>query len=176
MKPLVALLIISTNILSRLLPHLPNFSPEIVFTLYLSMKYEKLTTSIMIALSMTIVSDVLLSWVYIWSTFGAWTVFTYSALWVIVLMGRRLKTHHIGKSFYVITVIATLFYWGWTNAGTFLLSGLYPHSWNGFIACYTLALPFLANSFAGSMLWCTIMSACDHYLPSKIQQSVKYRL
>lgn len=65
--------------------------------------------------------------------------------------------------------LATVAYWIWTNFGTWLIEGLYPHTLTGFVSCYTLALPFLANSLAASIAWCATIVLCEHYFPKNKQ-------
>ena len=48
---------------------------------------------------------------------------------------------------------ASFGFWIWTNFGVWLTSHLYPKSFAGLIACYTLALPFLRNALLGDLIW-----------------------
>lgn len=153
--------IISFGILTRLIPHWPNFSPEIVFALYLGMKNTALRTSAYI-LSMAVISDLFLGF-----GIGSWAIFTYSALLVISGVGVYIKEKGFGVGFMVSAASVTFAYWMWTNFGTWLLSPLYPHTPAGFVACYTLALPFLGNALAASFAWCAIITLCETYLPKK---------
>ncbi len=167
MKPLVIILIITCSIFSRLVPHLPNFSPEIVFTLYLGMKSNKILAYLNIFL-MAAISDILLSLTHPWPAFGDWTLFTYSALFIIGTVGLIIKNKGYGIVFVNMTGGSALFYWIWTNAGTWLTSGMYSHTLSGLIDCYVLALPFLATSVAASIIWCAAIIACEFYVPTTI--------
>ena len=153
----MGLLIICFGILTRLIPHLPNFSPEIVFALYLGMKYSKALALLMILL-IAAISDLLLGW-----GFGSWALFTYSALLTIGWIGMCSKNHY-GKKFIINAGGVTVAYWLWTNFGVWLIENIYPHTLTGFIACYSMALPFLTNSLMASIAWSIIIILCENYL------------
>lgn len=171
MKPLITLLIMACGIFSRLIPHLPNFSPEIVFALYLGTKNSKIMTLLTI-LVMATLSDVLLSWQHAWAAFGKWTFFTYSALLIIGMVGRVIKKYGYGNPFFMMGGVSTLFYWLWTNFGTWLISDLYPHTLSGFLECYIFGLPFLGMSVTASILWCAIIVVSERYLTQSLTQSI----
>lgn len=157
----LVIFIVSFGILTRVIPHIPNFSPEIVFALYLGMKNTGLRASAYI-LSMALISDLLLGF-----GIGSWAIFTYSAFLAIGGIGIYIKNKGFGVSFVLSAASVTLAYWAWTNFGAWLLSPLYPHTLAGFVTCYTLALPFLSNALAASLAWCAIITLCETYLPRK---------
>lgn len=159
----LTLLIITCGILSRLIPHLPNFSPEIVFALYLGTKHSK-TSAYMNILLMAVISDLLLSWGHAWPAFGDWTIFTYSALLIIGWIGEHEKLQKYDKKFIITAFAVTLAYWIWTNLGVWLMSNSYSHSLPGLIQCYEMALPFLSTSLAAGGIWCAIILVCEHYV------------
>ncbi len=160
-----ATLIICAGILTKIIPHFPNFSPEIVFALYLGIRSSK-GLAWMYILLMAIVSDILFGWQNpAYSSFGNWTIFTYSALLAIGWIGTTIKKKVFGVAFMWVSCAATITYWLWTNFGVWLIAGIYPQTLTGFVACYTLALPFLANSLAASFAWCAIIVACKYYIP-----------
>jgi hypothetical protein len=164
MKPLVILLVISCGIFSRLIPHLPNFSPEIVFALYLGMKNDRPLIGSITILLMAIMSDILLSIHHpTWPAFGQWTLFTYSALLVIGWIGNAQRSSGYAMTFSISAFGATLGYWIWTNLGVWLMGNMYPHTGSGLMACYTLALPFLSTAIAASIAWCSIIMVGEKY-------------
>ena len=159
--------IICFGIFTRLIPHFPNFSSEIVFALYLGMKSPKQLICLTIFL-MAMISDLLIGWQHPeFSSFGDWTLFTYSALLVIGGTGLFIRKKGFGVVFMRTSCAITVAYWIWTNFGTWLMAGLYPHTSTGFFMCYTLALPFLANSLAASIAWCVIIMLCENYFSKK---------
>lgn len=156
-------LIISLSVLSRLIPHAPNFSPEIILALYLGMKSRRQFAFLNIVL-MAIISDLLISVQHPhFSGFGDWTLFTYSALLAIGGIGLLIKQKGFSLLFIESSGIATLFYWLWTNFGTWLTSGLYPHTLIGWSVCLTTALPFLASSLLVNAIGCALIIAIENF-------------
>ncbi|MES2205137.1 MAG: DUF6580 family putative transport protein [Pseudomonadota bacterium] len=153
--------IISFGILTRLIPHLPNFSPEIIFALYLGMKNTPLRASAFIIL-MAVISDLLLGF-----GIGSWALLTYSALLITGGVGFWIRKKGFSATFMGTSCAVTLGYWIWTNFGTWFITALYPHNAAGLVKCYTLALPFLANSLAASFAWCAIIVVCENYFSKK---------
>lgn len=169
MKLALLCLIIFLDILNRVFPHIPNFSPSTVFALYLGMKCSKKIAYLAI-LTMTMLSDFILHLEFHWPMIGNWTFFTYSALIMISSTGYLFKQSGYGHSFFLNCVNSSLFYWLWTNAGTWLISPLYPHSFSGFISCYIMALPFLTWALIGSLFWSSMISIMEYYF-----EIIKYK-
>ncbi len=158
----MSLFIVIFSIAIRLIPHLPNFSPEIIFALYLGMKNTKIHAGLYILL-MAILSDLLLGF-----SLGSWVIFTYSALLAIGAVGFYIKKKGFGGVFMASAGGGvTLAYWFWTNLGSWLFTTMYTHTLDGFIACYTLALPFLGSALAASFAWCAIIAVCEIYVAKK---------
>lgn len=157
----MSVIIVIIGIFTRLIPHFPNFSPEIVFALYLGMKHSKRVALFAIVL-MAIISDILLGF-----GIGYWAIFTYSALLVIGWIGTYIKSHQYGLVFIIQSAMVTVGYWVWTNFGTWLMTNMYAQTLAGLMKCYVLALPFLTNSLGASFAWCAIIVFCENYLVKK---------
>jgi hypothetical protein len=143
----IVLLSILILIISRLIPHPPNFSPMIVIALLLAREC-KLSIAVFSMLFSFLISDALLSWWQGYPVFGDWSLFTYSALISITVCSIYVR----GFGF-ISAINGTLFYWWWTNLGVWLTSDIYTHSSNGLMSCFIAALPFLGYSLMGTMVW-----------------------
>lgn len=155
--------IIIVGIFSRIIPHMPNFSPEIIFAMYLGVQLNKLWTCIAVFL-MVFLSDTILSFQYGYHIIGSWSFFTYSALIIIGLIGTGRWVKSSGAKFLIGGLVLTSGYWGWTNFGVWLLSDMYPHNLNGISSCYLLALPFLKTSLESSLIWVLVILAYEYSL------------
>lgn len=140
------------------MPHLPNFSPELVFSLYFLISYKK-TPALFSMFSMWVICDMSFALIYDFPMFGSWSWFTYSALllFFIASMILKWKVKLSQTSFILFSLSGSLVYWLWTNLGVWLLSGIYPHNSSGFIDCYFLALPFLGYSVLSSLFWASVL-------------------
>lgn len=153
----IALLFIVVGILGRALIHIPNVTPLSAICLLLPLFFST-RLSLLITLIVLILSDIVLHILLSIPYFGAWTWFTYSGWLCIAYQGHHLKKHFsVRKSLY-FTTGAALFFWLWTNFGTWLCSTVYPHTATGLLTCYIAGLPFLRNSLAGDLLWITALA------------------
>ena len=147
--------IVLISILTRVMPHIPNFSPEIVLAFYLGSKLPRFTVLGWIIV-MAVVSDVVICLVHGYALFGLWSVFSYSALLAIGCSGLWCRDQY-GSCFVVGSAAVTLGFWLWTNLGTFLVGGVYPNTAAGLWVCYVMALPFLGVSLISGLLCCAVI-------------------
>ena len=86
-------------------------------------------------------------------------MFTWSGMLMFAALGFALS----GRVTAVRTIAAaaggSVAFFAWTNFGVWLLSGMYPHTAPGLVACYTLALPFLRNSLLGDVAFSGLLFA-----------------
>lgn len=160
---LLSFSLVIVGIITRIIPHAPNFTPEIMFALYLGVQYTRLR-AILFILLMAIVADIIIGWHSVYSLFGMWTLFTYSALIIIGLCGRINILQWPKTAFLCGGLLSTIGFWLWTNGGVWLYSGMYTHNLSGFFECYILALPFLNTALAGSLVWGIIIIAYEYIL------------
>lgn len=131
-------------IIGRLLPHPPDFSPIPALCLLLSQTYSK-KISVFLMLSTIFISDILLAVINGYPWIGGWAFFTYSGYIICILAIR--KTNSAWFSLFAMTLL----FWVWSNFGVWITN--FPYTLNGVISCYLLALPFLANSIVGGIVW-----------------------
>jgi len=139
-------------VIFKITPHLPNFSPELVFAVFVGCRYNKLTQALLI-LALLVSCDVLYCATSPFQAFGSWTLFTYSGLLALGLAANSLKLKPGQWRFTGICLLSSLLFWTWTNFGTWLASPLYPHTLQGITLCFSLALPFLGFSLASAATW-----------------------
>ena len=139
-------------IASRLIAHPPGMSALIGFALLCG---QQLRWPIAIALVLltALCADVIIIASSHFDLFAGWLVLNYSAYVCVVLLGARLRQRQKPLAIAGLIALSSLGFWLWTNLGVWLSSGMYPLSSQGFIECYTLALPFLRNALLGDVLW-----------------------
>jgi hypothetical protein len=139
------LLIIFIAVLSRLILHVPNFTPIAAMALfggaYLNRKY-----ALFVPIIAMLVSDLFIGFyspVVMFSVYGSFLLTGLVGLW---LAKRKSPTNVILAAvfssilFFVITNFAVWFMW-------------YPRSLVGLITCYTLAIPFFRNTILGDFFY-----------------------
>ncbi|MDO8524184.1 MAG: hypothetical protein Q7R99_00970 [bacterium] len=82
-------------------------------------------------------------------------LFTWSAFGIIGLMGMAIKKGGFKRTVLqapIFGIIASCFFFIYTNFGWWVLSGMYPHTLSGLIACYVNALPFFKTNLLGNLI------------------------
>ena len=158
MNRMLILVIIILGVLTRLIPHPPNFTPILSFAL-LSSVYSKNNLGILIPISIMVISDFYLG------THGA-MVWVYSALFIIYLIGYFFIKDVSFKNILVGSVVGSLMFFIVTNFGVWLIG--YPKSLAGFVQCYVAAIPFYKNTLISSIFYSAIIHACYIFVANKI--------
>ena len=126
-------------ILSRFLPHPPNFTPIAAIALLSSKGFVNRWVAFLIPIVSLFISDLFL---------GLHTTipFVYGSFILIALLGRYVKKINI----FSVLLSSSIFFLV-TNLGVWLLH--YPLSIEGLFQCYILALPFFLNTVIGDLVY-----------------------
>jgi hypothetical protein len=126
-------------ILSRFLPHPPNFTPIAAIALLSSKGFTNRWVVFLIPIVSLFISDLFIG-------LHATIPFVYFSFILIALLGMYVKKINIGS----VLLSSTLFFLV-SNFGVWLL--YYPISVEGVVQCYTLALPFFLNTVIGDLVY-----------------------
>ena len=107
-------------------------------------------------------------------------IFTWSA-WAVIGLGARLlyrKRKNTYKFVFQITglgILASVFFYLWTNFGVWLFWNMYPRNFSGLIQCYFMGLPFLRNNLASDLIFIPVISAsvvfCVKYYKQRLRKA-----
>ena len=128
-------------LVTRLIPHPPNFTSTLALAFYLPVLFG--VKFIIVAMVAFILSDLVIGMHQL-------IFFTWASLLLIGYLSKFFK-----KSYFRplgITISCILFFII-SNFGVWLFSDLYTLNVQGFIACYTMAIPFLQNSLIGTIIF-----------------------
>ena len=146
-------------ILSRLIPHPPNFTPLLAGAVFLPFLLKDKTLIVALPLVCLFISDLIIGFhnVMLW-TYGAFfiigiTVINFSKLNLKSLLGLSLA----GPTFFYLI----------TNFGVWLSSSSYAKDVYGLLECYVLALPFYGNSLFSTLLFSLLFLATRNLLLRK---------
>tara|TARA_R100000908_G_scaffold62891_1_gene42676 strand:- start:3157 stop:3657 length:501 start_codon:yes stop_codon:yes gene_type:complete len=134
----IILSLIILAVLTRLLPHPPNVAPITGIALFAGNKFDNKWIGLILPIICMLISDLFLG-------FSSITLFVYLAFILISYIGMTSKINNT-----TILKSSTLFFFI-TNFGVWLLG--YPLTIQGFITCYTLALPFFVNTIIGDLFF-----------------------
>lgn len=130
-------------ILTRLIPHPPNFAPVTAIALFSAINFNNNLLKFFIPLLSLIIFDFIIG-------FSLINIFVYLSFIVIILVGnhfKKIKLKSILISSFVFFIIS--------NFGVWLIG--YPKNIEGFLLCYYMALPFFINTVLGDLFYCYAM-------------------
>jgi hypothetical protein len=123
----------------RLIPHPPNVTPITSLALFSGLMFQKRWLGVLVPLVAMFLSDIVLG-------FGMISLWVYSAFIMITILGWFLNQMNV-KSILLSSIIFFIV----TNFGVWFMD--YPHTIQGLVMCYTLAIPFFGYSIIGDLFW-----------------------
>ncbi|MEK7104017.1 MAG: DUF6580 family putative transport protein [Patescibacteria group bacterium] len=103
-------------------------------------------------------------------------IFTWSAFGIIGLMGMAIKKEGFKKTVLqapIFGIVASCFFFIYTNFGWWVLSGMYSHNLQGLLACYVNALPFFKTNLLGNLILAPFVFSAFFILKSLNLQVLK---
>lgn len=158
-KNLIIAIIMLAAVLTRLVPHLPNFTPVTAIALFGGLYISNKILAYALPLIIMFISDIFLG-------FSSITLFVYAGFMLLTLIGTLRKKPNILTIF-----MGSLSFFIVTNFGVWLLG--YPKTWTGLVECYTLALPFFRNSLLGDFFYSGVMIIGFNFIQKHYLQEVK---
>jgi hypothetical protein len=156
---LMSYLVVLLAVLTRFLPHMPNFSP-IFGALLFGGSHLKQRDAIWYPLALLAASDVVLTTVVYRMRMDPGQVITWLGFAAVALIGywihKRESVARIGfaslggpTAFFIISNFGV-----WIGGHG---SRVYAATWDGLAACYVAALPFYRNSLLASVAYTTLL-------------------
>ena len=131
--------IIFIAVISRLIPHPPNFTPITAVALFSIINFNNKYIGLSIPIVCLFISDLILGISII-------NLFVYFSFILISGIG-----YLFGKINIKSVLLSSLIFFFVTNFGVWLIG--YPHTPEGLIACYVAALPFFGWTIAGDLFY-----------------------
>lgn len=154
--------------LTRLMPHPPNFAPITAMALFGAATLADRRLGILTPLLALFVSDMCIEvanrmgLVTSWGIYsGMW--FMYGCTFLITLIGLLLRARRNVPAIAGATLAGSVIFFVVTNFGVWAFGGLdlngnpYPHTLEGFLACYTAAIPFFKYTLLGDAVYSTAL-------------------
>ncbi len=141
---------------SRIVPHMPNFSPLGAMAVFAAAHFFDRRLSLLIPVAATWLSDLFLNNViYAQSGQGfAWFYpgfyWQYAAYMIIALMSLGVFRRGLTVTKIVsASLLSGAVFFAVSNFGVWFSGSLYPHNFSGLLACYAAALPFYHGTLLG---------------------------
>lgn len=144
---LLALLLISLAVASRLIGHPPNFTP-LLAVIFFSAVYLKGSQPFYIPLLALFLSDLIIG---LYSPLLMAAV--YGSFLIGSLIGQQIKKNFAWLNLIIGLLGAGLIFYLLTNFAVWAITPWYPKTIAGLINCYYLALPFYRNALLGDIFY-----------------------
>jgi hypothetical protein len=164
-KIVIILSFILLGVLSRLLPHPPNFTPIGAMALLGGVYLKDKKLAFLLPLAILFISDLLISGMH------SLMPFVYLSFILITSLGIWAKENlKLGK-LVSITFLSSLIFFIVSNLGVWWLG--YEHSLQGLSLCFTLALPFFGNTLLGDFFFVTLFFGSFSWIDNKLKLNAR---
>ena len=134
----------------RLVPHPPNFSPIDAMALFSGAYLGRRWLAFAAPFLALLLSDAVLG-------FYQGMEFQYVSVALIVILGAivlpRTSLPRVGAA----SLASSILFFVVSNFGTWVVSGMYPHTVAGLASCYVAAVPFFQNTVAGDLFYSALL-------------------
>lgn len=139
------LAVIILAIISRLIPHIPNFTPIFGIAVFSGAKFKGKAIFIIPILSMFL-SDIVIG-------FHNTMLFVYTGVIVSTLIGYLINKRQNFKTITSALLFSSLVFYLITNFGVWLEGTMYEKTLNGLMESYVMGIPFFRNSVLSDLMY-----------------------
>ena len=130
-------------LLTRLLPHPPNFAPITSIALFTGFHFVNKRLALFIPLVCMFLTDLFLG-------VHSLMPIIYLSFVLISMIGLRAKSISLGTVLFASTLFFVV-----SNLGGWYF--YYPHTWVGLTSCFVLAIPFFVNAIMGDLFYTSVL-------------------
>lgn len=148
---------------SRIIPHMPNFSPLGAIGLFGAAHFQKKWQAFLIPIAATWLSDLVINNVIYAKYYPTFTWFyegfywIYGAYLLIVLAGIFILRKVTVSRIITASLASTAIFFLVTNFMCWLGSSTYTQDFNGLMTCYVAGIPFLKGTFLGDLFYSGVL-------------------
>ena len=146
---LIIVAIIIFAAFTRIMPHPPNFTPIIAMGLFGGAYLKDKRWALLLPVCAMLLADIFLG-------FHGTMIWVYASLLIVTTMGFLLRHGTTFRNGAIATISGSLLFFLITNFGVWSL-GSYGYSLEGFLTCYTLAIPFFTYSLISTFMFSGII-------------------
>ena len=148
---IVFVVLIILGVVSRMVPHLANFTAVGAISLFAGFYFKK-QWKILAPLAIMFISDSVLGF------YDLKLMFTvYFCLFVYFILGSYIKQNKVVFRAISFSLLGSTSFFIITNFAVWSLAGWYPHTGAGLSNCYIMALPFFFNSLMGDVFYTSVI-------------------
>lgn len=150
------LILVALAVMTRFLPHPPNFSPVLGIALFSGSVFTNKRLAFIFPLAALFVSDLILG-----SYEGM--SFVYLSYALIIAMGMFMKSRQ-SIQLVVNGTLASILFFTLSNLGVWFSAGLYEKSLAGLTQCFVMALPFFNNTLISTLFTVFVLFIARRYV------------
>lgn len=139
--------IIVLAIASRLLPHPPNFTPVAAIAIFGGACFADKRVAFAVPFGIMFISDLIIG-------LHDTLLFVYLGFAVAAGIGYLLKNRISVLNVTAGAIAAAIVFYLITNFGVWLTGTLYPHTYQGLVACFAAGVPFFRYTVLGNLVYC----------------------
>ncbi len=166
MKNFALILVICIGILSRLIPHSPNFTALGAVALFAGANLRPRSMALLVPFAIMLLTDYVIGFhstmIFVYLSFAAITLLSSQylrATWISRISGA------LGASILFFTV---------TNLGVWLSGEIYAKNFAGLVQTFLMAIPFFKYQIAADLIFTTsLFAAWDRLQITKLFQTAK---
>lgn len=143
-------LILSAVIARLAMSGIPNVSPITALALFSGAYLADRKLAILVPVVAMLIGDLVLGLHNI-------MFFVYGAFILVSLIGIFISTRVCGHVVIAASLVSSVLFFLVTNFGVWMVSGFYPMTFDGLIACYTAAIPFFQMTLMGDLFFVGII-------------------
>jgi len=147
--------------LARFLPHTVNFSPVLAIALFGGV-YLRRREAIWVPLALMAVTDLVLG-------LHATIPFTWGSILLTSLVGFWVRQNVTAGRVLIGAVTSAVLFFVVTNFGAWL--AFYPQTREGFLSCYTLAIPFFRMTLVSTVVYATVMFGVYEFVARQVRHT-----
>ena len=178
--PLVLIGLIVIAVLTRLLPHPPNFSPVEAVALFGGAYFASRAWALLVPLLVMFAADLLLGLInggiYFDYFVSAGFLLVYACIAVLTVFGFGLRGKVSGGRVLGYSLLGSVLFFLVTNFGAFLSNPAYPKTAAGLAAAYTAGIPFFQWTVLGTLFYAAVLfggfALLRHKVPALRAQTV----
>ncbi|WP_439554419.1 DUF6580 family putative transport protein [Flavobacterium macrobrachii] len=148
---------------SRIIPHIPNFSPLGAIGLFGAAHFSKKWQAFLIPIAATWLSDLFINNVIYAQYYPKFTWFYEGFYWqygsylIITLTGLGILNKINIPKVLTGTLASTAIFFLVSNFGCWIGSTTYPQNFGGLITCYVAGIPFLKGTLLGDLFYSGVL-------------------
>ena len=144
---MLAVLLLCFGVLSRLIFHVPNFTPILALALFGGV-YLNRKNALLMPLILMMISDLLIG-------LHDTIFFTWTSVLLVSMLGLYLRNRKSFKNIILASLASAVLFFVVTNFGAWLM--MYPKTWAGVAECFWLAVPFFRWTLLSTLIYSVVL-------------------